>query len=106
MTMSLSQLGKEAERLMLEQIEESIRLQVETAVKLSPVSTEATRPGGPHGELKAGWCLSGSGKHYVISNDVNHTTFQEMGTCYQSGREMLGLRSGRIESDIVGRIRI
>jgi len=101
-----SSAGDAAKSKLLDQIAKSLDKQVENAITLSPVSTEATRPGGPHGQLKAGWKLSGGGTRYKISNHVNHTAFQELGTRKQSGREMLGLRSGRIVKDIVNRVRI
>lgn len=106
MPLSFSQVGQEAEKLLLNQIGQSVKKQVDIAVRLSPVSTEATRPGGPHGELKKKWKLSGGGKHYTVSNSANHATFQEIGTRYQSGREMLGLRSGKIVNDIINRVKI
>lgn len=77
-------------------------LLVEGAVKLvTPVSTELTRPGGPHGQLRRS--ISGTSKKTMngaeatVGTNVEYAMYVEMGTSRQKAQPFLsrGLKSSK-----------
>lgn len=47
---------------------------------LAPVSTEKTRPGGPHGELRDSITSVAEGNTAIVGTNVEHGIYQELGT--------------------------
>lgn len=54
-----------------------------------PVSTEATRPGGPHGELRASIKKQVSGNTCDIGTNVEYAPYVEFGTCKMAAQPFL-----------------
>lgn len=59
------------------------------AKALCPVSTEATRPGGPHGELRASITSSASGLQCEIGTNKEYAMYVEFGTCKMAAQPYL-----------------
>ena len=53
---------------------------VSEAKAICPVSTEATRPGGPHGELRASINKSVSGNSCTVGTNTEYAPYVEFGT--------------------------
>ena len=63
---------------------------VEGAAKaLCPVSTEATRPGGPHGELRASINSEASGNTAIVGTNKDYAGYVEFGTCKMAAQPYL-----------------
>ncbi|MGM9935765.1 MAG: HK97-gp10 family putative phage morphogenesis protein [Candidatus Ornithomonoglobus sp.] len=63
---------------------------VEGAAKaLCPVSTEWTRPGGPHGELRASIETEGGDNSVIVGTNKEYAGYVEFGTCKMAAQPYL-----------------
>ena len=59
------------------------------AKALCPVSTEKTRPGGPHGELRQSITSHTEGMHCEIGTNKEYAMYVEFGTCKMAAQPYL-----------------
>lgn len=59
------------------------------AKALCPVSTEATRPGGPHGELRQSITSEASGNVGTVGTNKEYAAYVEFGTCKMAAQPYL-----------------
>lgn len=92
--------GTEAANMLMqaaEQIRENLQkglaeageIVVSEAKAMCPVSTEATRPGGPHGELRASINKSVSGNSCTVGTNTEYAPYVEFGTCKMAAQPFL-----------------
>lgn len=62
---------------------------VGAAKALCPVSTETTRPGGPHGELRASIEKEAAGNSCVVGTNKEYAGYVEFGTCKMAAQPYL-----------------
>lgn len=62
---------------------------VSEAKAICPVSTDATRPGGPHGELRASINKSVSGNSCTVGTNTEYAPYVEFGTCKMAAQPFL-----------------
>lgn len=70
-------------------LSEAGEIVVGAAKALCPVSTEATRPGGPHGELRASIEKQVSGNECIVGTNKHYAGYVEFGTCKMAAQPYL-----------------
>lgn len=59
------------------------------AKAICPVSTEATRPGGPHGELRESIIAQAAGTTGTVGTNKEYAAYVEFGTCKMAAQPYL-----------------
>lgn len=80
---TITQLAQSAEKIqqgIAKGVAEGGKIVEANAKSLCPVSTEETRPGGPHGELRASILSEASGNTAVIGTNKEYAIYVEFGT--------------------------
>jgi HK97 gp10 family phage protein len=74
------------------------------AKALCPVSTEKTRPGGPHGELRASISHQVDGTEGYVGTNTEYAGYVEFGTCKMAAQPYLVPALTGRQSDVIAAI--